>query len=73
VEQLVQPGFPGPVAGQVQELLVGGVRQPGRGVDQLGPHGRGAGASVAGAGEDGGGAGEVVRDRGAGQPDIPRL
>jgi ferredoxin-NADP reductase len=37
-------------------------------VDQLGAEGAGAGAGVEGAGEGAGRAGEVVRDRGAGQP-----
>jgi hypothetical protein len=67
-EQFVEAGFPGPVAGQVQGLVVRGVRDPGRGVNQLDAQGRGAGAGVAATGQSAGGAGEVVGDRGAGQP-----
>lgn len=67
-EQLVKAGLPGPPPGQVQQLLMGRVRDPGRGVDQLGAHGRNPGPGVPAAGEDGGGAGEVERDHRAGQP-----
>lgn len=44
------------------------MRDPGRGRDQLGSDGAGAGPAMAAAGEGAGGAGEVVGDGGAGQP-----
>jgi hypothetical protein len=66
-ERFVQPGFPGPVARQVQDLVVCGVRDPGRGVDQAGAQGCSPGAGVGATGESAGGAGEVVGDRGADQ------
>ena len=72
-EQLVEPGLEGSAAGQVQEMPVGGVHDPGRGVDRLGAQGGGAGPGVVAAGEGGGGVGEVVGDRGADQPDTPVL
>ena len=67
-EQFVQAGFPRPVTGQVQVLAVRGVRDPHRSVDQLVAQGRGAGTGMPAAGQDAGGAGEVVGDRGADQP-----
>jgi len=69
-EQLVQPGFPGPVLWEVQDLAVCGVRGPGRSADQPVAQGGGAGAGVGAAAEGAGGAGEgeVVGDRRANEP-----
>ena len=47
---------------------MGGVRDPGRGVDQLPTDCAGAGPGVTAPGQRTGGAGEVVGDGGAGQP-----
>jgi hypothetical protein len=53
---------------EVPHLAVCAMRDPGRGVDQLGTDGRGPATDMSAAGQNSGGAGEVVADGGADQP-----
>jgi len=68
VEELLPPGFPGPVPGQVQGRAAPGGGDTGRDADQVRTQRRGGGLGVQPAGQRPGGAGEVERHHRALQP-----
>ena len=68
VEQPHPPAGPSPVSGQAQPDTAGVADDLGRDVDEPSAQGLPASAGMGAAGQGRGGAQQVVRDRGAGQP-----